>query len=129
MTTLESCAERFRAIFPAGLGDSQPTASSLQRIQDRLGFLVPADFVEFTRMCPTYSGWFVSIGEDFENARHIIKLNAMFHSPDYALIPPELMLINHGHDGDLDCYDLSRTDETSRISICYPEANESEYPR
>ena len=55
-------------------------------------------------------------------------VTAPYHSPNYALMPTELILINHGHDGDLDCYDLSRTDETSRISICYLEANESEYP-
>jgi hypothetical protein len=39
-----------------------------------------------------------------------------------------LILINHGYDGDFDCYDLSRRDQANRISICYVEAYESEYP-
>jgi hypothetical protein len=128
MTTLESCAERFLKIFPAGEGGSQPTESSLRTIQDRLGFSIPGDFAEFARMCPAYHGWFVSIGEDFEDGRHILKLNALHHSPEYCVLPPELIMINHGYDGDFDCYDLSKRDETSRISICYLEANESEYP-
>jgi hypothetical protein len=79
-------------------------------------------------MCPTYCGWLVSIGDDFENGRHILKLNELHHSPDYCLLPPELIMINHGYDGDFDCYDLSRTDEANSISICYLEANESDYP-
>src|SRR5262249_47235430 len=86
------------------------------------------DFVEFANACPPYPGWLVSIGEDFDNPRHILKLNVLHHSPDYALLPPELILISHGYDGNLDCYDLSRKDETNRISICYLGANESEYP-
>ncbi len=55
-------------------------------------------------------------------------MNALHHSPDYCLLPPELIMINHGYDGDLNCYDVSKRDETNRISICYLEANEGEYP-
>src|SRR5215471_17175367 len=119
---LESLARRFLQVFPSRKPTSPPTDSSLRTIRDRLRFSIPADFVEFARLCPAYDSWLVSIGEDFNNPRHILELNAAFHSPDYALLPPELILITHGHDGDLDCYDLSNTDEKSRISICYLEA-------
>src|SRR6476646_7660994 len=109
--SLKPLATRFVKIFPSRRPASPPTESILRKIQDRLGFSIPADFVEFARLCPAYDSWLASIGEDFENSRHILKLNASWHSPDYALLPPELILINHGYDGDLECYDLPRKDE------------------
>jgi hypothetical protein len=126
---LERLAQRFLKVFPSTRPGCPPTECSLQTIHDRLHFPIPADFVQFASICPAYDSWFASIGEDFENARHILKLNATYHSPDYALLPPELILISHGYDGDLDCYDLSNTDEQHRVSICYLEAIESEFPK
>ena len=101
-----------------GSGRAQPTESSIRIISERLGFTLPSDFIAFANICPAYDAWFGSIGEDFESPVHILEVNAEFHSPD-ILLPAELIVINHGYDDDLDCYDLRKTEEESRYSICY----------
>ena len=121
---LERCRRRFGSVDPR----SQPTLSSLRAIAERLAFCVPRDFVDFAKLCPAYASWFVSIGEDFENPVHILRMNEEYHDPSILKLPSDLVLINHAYDGDLTCYDLSRRDEKDRFSICYCEALESLMP-
>ena len=116
---LQSCIDRFSRLFGAPKPASRPTDLSLEKIQSEFGFSVPKDFVEFARRCPVYAGWFTSIGEDFTDARHILSINRKYRTAEYGGLPNDLVVINHGYDGDLDCYDLSNIDGEGRISICY----------
>ena len=86
-----------------------PTPDSIRKIEKHFGLSVPPIYVELARLAPNYGVWFGSIGPDFESHNHIIRLNAAFRSGDeeYAALPPEFVMINHGHDGHCDCWKLS----------------------
>ena len=123
---LQTCVDRFSREFGGRKPASQPSDSSLEKIQRELGFSVPSDFVEFARRCAVYAGWFTSIGEDFDNPLHILSINRRYRTAEYGGLPKDLVVINHGYDGDLTCYDLSNVDAEGRISICYCSVSESD---
>ena len=82
------------------------------RIERELGVRIPADFVKLATACPSYGTWFASIGNDFDRPSHIIMVNALFHDArqlhdgnDGPALPAYLVMLNHGHDGDCDCWD------------------------
>jgi hypothetical protein len=79
-----------------------PTDLSLRRIEAELGFRPPALFVEVARACPAYGGWFGSIGDDFDNHNHLVRINQAFREEGLS---PRYVLLNHGHDGDCDAWD------------------------
>jgi hypothetical protein len=85
-----------------------PTPASLSRIEKTLGLRIPAIYAELARVAPNYGVWFGSIGPDFDSHNHILKLNEAFHRGDdeFAPLPPNFILLNHGHDGDCDCWNL-----------------------
>src|SRR4051812_9406500 len=67
------------------------------------GIALPPLFIEVAAACPAYGGWFNSIGDDYENNYHILSMNAALHAGG---LPPRYVLLNHGHDGDCDAWDL-----------------------
>ena len=86
------------------------TAKSVARIEAELKIALPQDFIELSQKCAPYGGWFSSIGEDFESPNHILRANESFREEDddYQPLPLHLVMLNHGHDGDCDCWDTSR---------------------
>ena len=116
---LQSCIDRFSKQHGAPRAVSRPTDRSIVKIQSELGFSIPRDFVEFARKCPVYASWFTSIGEDFEHHFHILNINRQYRTAEYGSLPKDLIVINHGYDGDLTRYDLSNVDTEGRVSICY----------
>lgn len=116
---LEDHAERFRKIFPAVESGSAPTPDSIATIERDLGFQIPGELVRFANLCPSYSSWFASIGEDYDNSTHILQVNREFHGFEVNALPQDLVMINHGYDRDCDCYDITNRDEEGRFSICY----------
>jgi hypothetical protein len=106
----------------------QPSAQSIERIQRELGITIPADYLRIASSCPSYVGWLASIGEDYDHHCHILSLNAAFHSPD---APPALaqhfVLLNHGHDGDCDCWDIRGPTVSGERPIVYVDL-ESDAP-
>jgi hypothetical protein len=125
---LQSYIDRFSKQFGGPRLISRPTDRSIERIQRELGFSIPRDFVEFARRCDVYASWFTSIGEDFADPIHILNINRQYRSAEYGSLPEDLVVINHGYDGDLNCYDLSKVDAEGRISICYCWVSESGNP-
>lgn len=99
-----------------------PTPQSLDRIQRELGIRIPDDLVRLATACPSYGSWLASVGEDFHGS-HIIKLNAVFHAPaeeeGYAKLPGHLIMLNHGHDGDCDCWDTRVVTASGEHPIVY----------
>jgi hypothetical protein len=102
-----------------------PTTQSLDRIREDLCIRIPDDFVRLAAACPSYGSWLASIGDDFDIGSHIIKLNTLFHesvSPEeegYAVLPKHLIMFNHGHDGDCDCWDTRVTTACGEHPIVY----------
>jgi hypothetical protein len=98
----------------------QPTAHSIEKIQRDLSIIIPADYIQIASACPSYVGWFASIGEDYDHPCHILPLNGAFHNSDD---PPALcqhfILLNHGHDGDCDCWDIRATAVDGEHPIVY----------
>lgn len=90
-------------------GAAPPTQNSLRVIHQELGLSVPETYVQIARMCPNYGAYLNGIGEDFDHGVHILRLNRVFRDCAIARLPSHLVLINHGEDGDCDCWDLTET--------------------
>ena len=79
-----------------------PTGHSVDRIERDLGIRIPDDLVRLASACPSCGSWLASIGDDFDNALHITRLNALFHGiapaaeESYAELPGHLVTLNHG---------------------------------
>jgi hypothetical protein len=106
---------------------AKPTPASLARIQRELGVRIPDDLARLAAACPSYGAWLGSIGDDFNNASHMLRLNEFFHrSPSgeeagYAALPAHLVMLNHGYDGDCDCWDtrvVAASGEHPIIYVC-----------
>src|SRR5277367_462526 len=85
------------------------TKESVVYIESILKFTIPQDFIEFSRLVHNYGVRFGSIGDDYTSHNHLLRLNEAFHQADDSSIalPERWILINHGHDGDCDCLDVS----------------------
>ena len=76
----------------------------VERMQQvRLTIELPPLFIEVAAVLSAYGGWFNSIGDDYENNYHILDMNASLYSGG---LPSRYVLLNHGHDGDCDAWDL-----------------------
>lgn len=80
-----------------------PTEASVRRIEGELGVTLPPLLIEVARACPSYGGWFGSIGDDFASHNHMLVINRQFREEGLA---QRYVLLNHGHDGDCDAWDL-----------------------
>ena len=87
----------------SGYPSQPPTDASVQRIATELGVEVPAMFIQIARASPAYGGWFGSIGEDFASHNHLLSINRAFREEGLV---PRYVLLNHGHDGDCDAWDM-----------------------
>jgi hypothetical protein len=97
-----------------------PTAQSIQRIQRELGITIPDDYLRIAAACSSYGGWLAGIGDDYDHGCHILRLNSAFHShSDSPALPPHFVLLNHGHDGDCDCWDTREVTSSGEHPIVY----------
>jgi len=101
-----------------------PTNASVKRIEKELNIHVPEDYVRLAKACGLYTVALASIGEDYQSSDHILSLNRDFHgeiSQDLfgAMLPPYLVIINHGHDGDCDCWDTREVTSVGEHPIIY----------
>ncbi len=81
-----------------------PTDASVRRIEVELVVKVPKLFVEVASACPSYGGWFGSIGEDFDSHNHILSINRAFREEGLFT---QYAMLNHGHDGHCDAWDTA----------------------
>jgi len=100
-----------------------PTATSVSRINSTLGLTLPKDFVEFAQQCRSYGILFASIGDDFENSDHILRIKQHFHDDDYAL-PPWFVIFNYGHDEACDGFDTRERNAEGQHPILYWDASQ-----
>jgi hypothetical protein len=105
---------------------AKPTLDSIARIQRELGIHIPDDFARLAAACPSYGSWLASIGNDFNSASHLTRLNKVFHQsrpPDaedgYAELPSHFIMLNHGYDGDCDCWDTRVVTASGEHPIVY----------
>jgi hypothetical protein len=124
--TIEQLLDLFAVAFAHGhRRSSVPTAESVSRINRELGIVLPVSFVEFSRRCPGYSTLFASIGEDFNDAYHILNINRDFHGdePHYR-VPSWLVVFNHGHDEDCDGFDSRKLGADGEYPVVYWDASQ-----
>jgi hypothetical protein len=100
---------RQTTVFPA----QPPTDSSIATINTHFGVTLPPMLVRFARVSQKFGCYFASLGEDYENDSHILRINKQFgrvrrrRQGRWQQVKPEyLLVINHGHDNDCDCLDL-----------------------
>lgn len=96
-----------------------PTSNSIKTIQCHFGGKLPTSFIEFCSHSKSYCEWFCSIGENYQDWNHIIRVNSYFkgirrrYSPssiyknvrDSArgkkwvnIKPKSHLVLRHGHD-------------------------------
>ena len=102
-----------------------PVRPSVARIQQQLGLKIPDDYLHLAKACPSYGGWLCGIGRDYKRHVHILNINAGFHTdtPDFAALPDYLVLLNHGHDHDCDCWDKRTVSASGEHPIVYVDAD------
>jgi len=81
-----------------------PTPKSIEHIHRETGVVIPELLVRVAEACPSYGGWFGSIGEDYGSGNHLLQHNWHWHNVG---LPSRYVIFNHGHDGDCDCWDTS----------------------
>lgn len=119
---MELCGYAFKPWGSSSWYSSAPaTEASINHISHELGIIIPHEFVLLSQQCPVYGGWFASIGEDYNGPVHILGLNELFHTADedYEALPSHLVLLNHGHDGDCDCWDTRCISKDGEHPIVY----------
>jgi len=125
MKTLEDLAARTTKKWMPWTGSWYPskpaTEQSIVHIESTLKFTIPQDFVEFSRLVPNYGVWFGSIGDDYASHNHLLRLNEAFHQAEGSSValPAHWGLINHGHDGDCDCFDIRNVGSSGEYPIYY----------
>lgn len=105
------------------------TGESVARIEAELKIALPQSFILLSQNCAPYGGWFSSVGEDYRSHNHILRSNESFREDDddYQPLPPHLVMLNHGHDGDCDCWDTSRPpNKNGEFPIVYFSATAGE---
>ena len=110
MTQL-SQIQRFDALMTGhGHTHERPTAASLAHIQAHFGIRFPNELIQFARDAAHFHRWFASLGPDYDNPHHIIRINSYWRRRrPKRRMPRHLIAFNLGFDGDLDCFDLSMT--------------------
>jgi len=111
------------------------TAESIAYIEGKLKLTIPRDFVELSRLASNYGVWFGSIGDDFQSHNHLLRLNEAFH--DAALqaeaaciaLPVHWVLINHGHDGACDCFDIAAPEKDGEYPIYHLNVESPKEPK
>jgi hypothetical protein len=99
------------------------TDKSIAYIENKLKIRIPHDFIELSRIADNYGVCFGSIGEDYQSHNHLLQLNEAFHNPEIqaedscTVLPVHWVLINHGHDGACDCFDISAMDANGEYLI------------
>lgn len=106
--------------FHAWYHVAPPTPQCIRRIQRELGVTIPEDYIHIAAKCPSYGGWLAGIGDDYEHRCHILNLNRAFRTQDNEPpLPPHLILLNHGHDDDCDCWDTRHVSPSGEHPIIY----------
>jgi len=97
-----------------------PTPGSVERIQRELSITIPEDYVSVAAACASYGSWLAGLGDDYENNCHILALNTVFHTADETpALSNHFILLNHGHDGDCDCWDTRELTSKGEHPIVY----------
>ena len=110
MTQL-SQIQRFDALMTGhGHAHERPTAASLAHIQAHFGVRFPHELIQFARDAAHFHSWFASLGPDYDNPQHIIRINSYWRRRrPKRRIPRHLIAFNLGFDDDFNCFDLSMT--------------------
>ena len=107
---------------------TQYKETSIKYINSHFGISLPPKLIDMANKSQNFGSWFDSLGPDFSNPFHIIRINRIYHRMRrrphggkwQRAKPRYLLVINHGHDDDCDCLDLRTWDsETGDYPIQY----------
>src|ERR1019366_7873320 len=91
----------------SALFSSRPPAETrIRRVEEAFKLKLPRVLLHVALACPSYGAWFGSMGEDFSSDNHMLEINRVFHNEG---VPVRYVLLNHGHDGNCDAWDLEAT--------------------
>jgi hypothetical protein len=138
MYDIEALAKLFDLLSGPVFDSEKPTKTSIEKINEHFGIELPADFIRFAEISNNFGAWYSSLGEDYLNPFHIIRINRIYrrmrrkkHGDKWRPAKPnEYIVINHGHDDDCDCIDAGDWNEKEseyRIIYWCPGIEKIEY--
>ena len=111
---LDDLVERFDSVISGGWHVPYPTDSSINRINNHFGIVLPESFLYFAKHSKKFGSWFCSFGEDYLSPQHVIRMNSHWRRRrKKKRIPSNLVIINIGFDEDCDCIDLHSLNEST----------------
>jgi hypothetical protein len=103
---------RFDEVLPPFFPEHpRPTSHSIARIESHFGITLPRALLDFARSASRFGCWFSSLGPDYDNRAHIIRVNSFWRNRRRTKrIPRKLVAFTIGFDDDLDCFDTDAHD-------------------
>jgi hypothetical protein len=124
---LERLVALFESVTEGGADYRPPNKQSLKVIREHFGVDLPPSLVELARSTRAFGSWFASLGDDYQDHWHIMRVNSRARrmrrrrNGRWSFVKPaHLLVINRGHDDDFDCIDLrTRDPETGECKVRY----------
>ena len=111
---LNDLVKRFDSVISGGWHVPCHTESSIHKINNHFGIVLPDSFLYFAKNSKKFGSWFCSFGEDYLSRQHVIRMNSHWRRRrTKRRIPSNLVIINIGFDEDCDCLDLNSLNEST----------------
>ncbi|MFN8673312.1 MAG: SMI1/KNR4 family protein [Candidatus Sericytochromatia bacterium] len=112
MNNIEELTIKFDRLIPIyNQNLVKPNDSSIKKIETHFGFKLPESFIEFAKKSNSFSSFFSSLGNDYKNISHIIRINSYWRNRRKTrAIPKNLIIFTLGYDEDFYCFDLDNFD-------------------
>jgi|GEM_PF-2357188 len=118
---LNDLIKRFDSVISGILHVDCYTESSIHKINNHFGIVLPKSFLYFAKNSKKFGSWFCGFGEDYLSRQHVIRINSYWRRRRKSKrIPTGFVVINIGFDEDCDCIDLNSFDAlTGEYQIVY----------
>lgn len=107
--------------------NAPPTEESIRRINHHFSIAIPDELIYLAQHCKSYRAMFVSLGPDYADPDHIIRVNSFWRRRRVTRrLPRHLVMFRNGHDEHCWCFDIA--DTLSPLPVQFWSPDELHYP-
>ncbi|WP_257387174.1 SMI1/KNR4 family protein [Tahibacter caeni] len=100
--------------------ETRATPASIRRISEHFGITLPPLLVALARSSHYFTRYFASLGRDYDDPGHIIRINSHWRRRRRTRrVPRGLLILNHSYDDDYWCLDAAATCEPGAYPVYY----------